>query len=234
MDLYEAQLTLEFRLHANFQVSKAYIYVVDRDFGFAPNPFHGYCTLATCKPGIRKMADICDWVIGMGGSRLKATGHCIFAMRVSKKISFDEYWGNPIYSDKKPVRNGSSRMLVGDNIYCFDKNTQSWQQADSHHSNPDGSINRKNLKTDTKSDKVLISNHFYYFGKNAPLVSPPLLTSIGYKNGRNYRVFRIEKCAAFIDWLKDNFGASLNIVVADPFQFDQPEKRYSGEGSKII
>lgn len=42
-----------------------FIYVVDRDFGFAPNPFHGYCTLATCKPGIRKSAAMGDWVVGM-------------------------------------------------------------------------------------------------------------------------------------------------------------------------
>ncbi len=27
-----------------------------RDYGFAPNPFHGICTLATCKPVIRRVA----------------------------------------------------------------------------------------------------------------------------------------------------------------------------------
>lgn len=29
-------------------------YIVRWDHGFAPNPFHGICSLATCKPGIRK------------------------------------------------------------------------------------------------------------------------------------------------------------------------------------
>jgi hypothetical protein len=72
-------------------MSKVYFYVVDRDFGFAPNPFHGYCTLATCKPNIRAKAQLADWVVGMGGSRLKATGHCIFAMCVSQTLSFSEY-----------------------------------------------------------------------------------------------------------------------------------------------
>src|SRR5712671_5339411 len=33
---------------------RLYSYVVARDFGFAPNPFFGVCTLATCKPDIRK------------------------------------------------------------------------------------------------------------------------------------------------------------------------------------
>ena len=79
------------------------MYVVARDFGFAPNPFHGYCTLATCKPRIRKKARVNDWVIGMGGSRLKATGKCIFAMRVTEIITFDECWVNPIFLDKKPM-----------------------------------------------------------------------------------------------------------------------------------
>ena len=97
-----------------------FVYVVDRDFGFAPNPFHGYCTLATCKPRIRKTAQIGDWVIGMAGSRLNATGRCVFAMQITATISFDEYWANPIYNEKKPVRNGSRKMMVGDNIYHRD------------------------------------------------------------------------------------------------------------------
>ena len=215
-------------------MSRVYIYVVDRDFGFAPNPFHGICTLATCKPGIRRMADVSDWVIGLGGGRLKATGRCIFGMRISRKITFDEYWSNPIYRDKKPVRNGSSRMMVGDNIYYRDSKDQKWSQADSHHSNSDGSVNYKNLTTDTKSDKVLISDHFFYFGKDAPDVPHQLLTSIGYKNGRNYRVFDLYTCAEIVVWIENTFETSLNIVVADPFQFDRSEKRYSGEGSKII
>ena len=33
-----------------------YSYTVAADTGFAPNPFHGFCTLACCKPGIRRTA----------------------------------------------------------------------------------------------------------------------------------------------------------------------------------
>jgi hypothetical protein len=98
-------------------MGRVYMYVVARDFGFAPNPFHGVCTLATCKPGIRSTAQIGDWIIGMGGSRLKSTGRCVFAMQVTGSLSFDEYWSDPTYLDKRPVRNGSKKMLVGDNIY---------------------------------------------------------------------------------------------------------------------
>src|SRR3979490_1807345 len=98
-------------------MGKVYMYVVDRDFGFAPNPFHGCCTLATCKPDIRKGARVGDWVIGVGGSRLKATGRCMFAMRVTAKLSFNQYWESAEFLDKKPIRTGSRKMMVGDNIY---------------------------------------------------------------------------------------------------------------------
>jgi len=78
------------------------MYVVDRDFGFAPNPFHGVCTLATCKPPIRKGAGVGDWVIGMGGSRLDATGRCIYALEVTKSVTFNEYWTRREFRDKRP------------------------------------------------------------------------------------------------------------------------------------
>jgi hypothetical protein len=199
---------------------------VDRDLGFAPNPFHGYCSLATCKPGIRKSASINDWVIGMGGGRLKATGCCVYAMRVDEKISFNEYWNNPIYNDKKPVRNGTKRMLVGDNIYHQNENGE-WLQANSHHSHEDGSINMHNVVNDTQSNNVLISRHFYYFGQSAPQVPDNILDAIGYKNQRNYRVFASAECEPFLQWLRCHYQQSLNQVLAKPFDFDKSHVRYS-------
>jgi len=207
--------------------------VVARDFGFAPNPFHGFCTLATCKPRIRNKAEVGDWVIGMGGDRLNATGKCIYAMRVCAKVNFNEYWTNPAYLDKKPVRNGSRKMMVGDNIYYFESANQKWQQADSHHSNTDGSINIHNLENDTQTDKVLISDHFLFFGTEAPVVPKSLLEAIGYENRRNYRVFEYLVCDALIKWLQTTFKKSFNTVVADPFDFSSSEKRFSVNGNKI-
>ena len=214
-------------------MGRVYIYVVARDFGFAPNPFHGFCTLATCKPRIRSKAEVGDWVIGMGGDRLNATGRCIYAMRVSAKVNFNEYWTKPAYMDKKPVRNGSRKMMVGDNIYYFESTNRKWQQADSHHSNTDGSINIHNLENDTQTDKVLISDHFVFFGTEAPVVPKSLLESIGYENRRNYRVFDYQVCDALIKWLQTSFGKSFNTVVADPFDFSSSEKRFSVKGNKI-
>ena len=214
-------------------MATVYIYVVDRDFGFAPNPFHGFCTLATCKPGIRKSAKPGDWVIGMAGSRLKATGKCVFAMRVTDTMTFNEYWSSPTFLDKRPVRNGSRRMMVGDNIYHYDAASGSWLQADSHHSNTDGTPNLENLSKDTKADRVLLSDHFFYFGRSAPEMPVDLLQALGYKNGQGYRVFDESECVEILAWLHQAFGESLNLVIADPFDFDSSEKRYSIRDNKV-
>lgn len=213
-------------------MSKIYIYVVDRDFGFAPNPFHGYCTLATCKPKIRNTARVNDWVIGMGGRRLKATGRCVFAMCVTEVITFNEYWSKPEFFDKKPVINGSRKMMVGDNIY-HKKLDNIWHQALSHHSSKDGGIDFSNLSKDTSSEKVLISRRFCYFGKDAPVIAPSLLNSVGYKNQIGHRTFDRETAAAIFDWLNDTIPESFNQVIADPFDFSNSEKRYSVSNNKI-
>lgn len=210
-----------------------YLYVVDRDFGFAPNPFHGCCTLATCKPTIRRTAAIGDWVFGMGGRRLNATGRCIFAMQVTKKISFDDYWSDPAYAEKKPVRNGSRTMLVGDNIYHRDSPGAAWRQEDSHHSSDDGTANVYNVERDTSSNNVLISNRFLYFGKNAPVVPPAILDAIGYKNVRSYR--RIDQAVAkpIIDWLLSEFGRKLNVLAGYPFDLENSAQRYSVADNRV-
>jgi hypothetical protein len=211
-----------------------YIYVVARDFGFAPNPFHGYCTLATCKPGVRKGARAGDWVIGIGGLRLNATGRCVYAMEVTQKITFEEYWTRPEFYEKKPVRNGSKKMLLGDNIYYRPSAASSWRQIDSHHSNPDGTPNTFNLKTDTSANAVLISRRFFYFGKEAPLVPAGILHALGYENIRNYRRFDYATAKPLLDWILSNYSKSVNFVLGDPFDFFQGARRYSGKGNKLV
>ena len=150
------------------QNSYLYAYAITRDFGFAPNPFHGFCTLATCKPDIRKSANVGDWVMGIGGSALRDVKRkCILLMKVSEKVSFQDYWDHERFSLKKPVRNGSRVQMLGDNIYHKDE-ADMWIQEDSHHSNTDGTKNPVNLDRDTgKTDQVLISNCFLYFGSQA-------------------------------------------------------------------
>lgn len=210
---------------------RIYIYVVDRDFGFAPNPFHGYCTLATCKPIIRNTAKVGDWIFGVGGSKLKATGKCIFAMKITKKLTFNQYWNDPDFASKKPVRNGSKKMMMGDNIY-FQNPDNSWQQMPSHHSNTNGSINYFNVNKDTSWPNVLISDHFYYFGKNAEIIPEEILDGIGYKNWRGHRVFDLNQSTDLVNWI-EQYDFALNKVLGDPYNFDKSNAHYSAETNKV-
>ena len=79
---------------------RLFVYVVVHDTGFAPNPFFEYCTLATCKPGIRRSARVGDWIAGIGSVQRGQEGKLVFAMRVAETMCFDEYW-----HDSRFVRN---------------------------------------------------------------------------------------------------------------------------------
>jgi hypothetical protein len=215
-------------------VSKVYIYVVRYDFGFAPNPFGGVCTLACCMPVIRRTASEGDWLIGMGGKELKATGRCIYAMRVTGHMTFNQYWKSDQFTGKRPVRNGSRKKLVGDNVYRTDPKTGEWLQENCVHSQPSGEQDQPNTLHDTGTDRVLISEEFYYFGAKAPEVPTKLLDQIGYRNRRGHRVYQKEDCQKLLDWVKAAAGREANRVLGDPFQFRLSDKRYSRTHNRLI
>jgi len=215
-------------------MAKLYMYVVARDFGFAPNPFHGVCTLATCKPKIRRVAKEHDWIVGMGGGKLKATGRCIYVMQVTGSLTFEEYWESPDFRAKRPARNGSRKVIVGDNIYHKERGSDQWLQEDSHHSKPDGSPDQWNVEHDTGTDRVLFSAKFMYFGNNAPVVPKEILNEIGYRNVRDHRTFHLSQCEPLIAWIKSQPASQWNMVLGDPFQFADNAARYSKEKDRII
>lgn len=167
---------------------RIFSYKLSRDYGFAPNPFHGVCTLATCKPQIRKGAQIGDLIIGCGSKELGMHGKIIFAMRVSEKMTFQQYWNDPRFSTKKVNFQASKAAAYGDNIYHIENNQ--WVQEDSHHSFDGGVVNPENLRRDVGSDNVLIGADFVYWGSNAPTMPLQLRNIDGddlLPYGRNYR-----------------------------------------------
>lgn len=149
---------------------RIFSYIVRYDVGFAPNPFYGFCTLATCKPKIRKAAQVGDWVIGTGSASRRDSGKLVFAMRVDETITFDTYWNDCRFAVKRPRMQGNLKQTVGDNIYHRDTPTESWQQEDSRHTRADGTPNLNHVKRDTATEVVLVSKHFSYFGSHGPAV----------------------------------------------------------------
>lgn len=180
-----------------------YSYVVARDYGFAPNPFHGQCTLATCKPAIRKYAKIGDWVVGTGSVTLKRQDYLVFAMQVDDIRTFDGYWSDANFTAKKPSMLGSLKQAFGDNIYCH-SNGHSWNQLNSHHSRSDGSPNKHNIRNDTQTDRVLIGSRFRYWGGTGPKIPQRFRDYDNYDicAGRGYkRKFPPGLVAEFTQWI---------------------------------
>ena len=146
-------------------------YVVEHDMGFAPNPFHGICTLATCKPKIRRYAKLHEYVIGTGTKKRGLQGRLVFVMEVSEATNFDDYWNDRRFIRKRPVMNGSFVQRYGDNIYHRDVQTKNWIQKDSFHSQKDGVPDTDNMQLDTgTTDRVLVGEWFVYWGGDGPLI----------------------------------------------------------------
>lgn len=182
-----------------------YSYVVVRDYGFAPNPFHGFCTLAACKHVTRRVARVGDWIVGTGSAEYHRSGQLIYAMRVTERIEFNDYWADSRFTLKRPDLTGSKMRAYGDNIYHQEDGE--WVQEDSHHSLPGGEINPINYNDDLKTKHVLISNEFWYFGRSAPAI-PLQFRGTGPSNicaPRGHKVnFSPGLVEAFLEWVKQH------------------------------
>lgn len=181
-------------------MSRLFSYVVQHDHGFAPNPFWGACTLANCKPQIRKHAMVGDLVIGTGSVDIAASGCLVYWMRIGEIIQFDDYWSDPRFARKKPDMRGSLMHRYGDNIYSPGP-AGSHQQLDSFHSEDDGSLSIANLQTDTgTTKKVLIGTDFTYYGKSAPPIPHELRFLVKVGPGHKCR-FADAELTAVEAWL---------------------------------
>lgn len=202
-----------------------YSYVVTRDYGFAPNPFFGYCTLATCKPKIRKSAQVGDWVVGIGSSaqNSKFKNKLIYTMCIEEKLLFNDYWNDTRFKRKKPVMNGSNKQLYGDNIYHKNLNTGKFIQENSHHSLKNGLVNEINYKRDLSGNYVLISKNYWYFGEDAILI-PDKLKGIIH-TGRSYSKKENKLLIDnFITWIKQKDQKTIG----KPKLFSGEFVRYKG------
>ncbi len=182
---------------------KLYSYVIAQDYGFAPNPFFGMCTLATCKPGIRRCASVGDYIVGTGCKKRNRSGYLVYVMRVDDALCFCEYWEDPRFQVKRPNLRGSKKQAFGDNIYHRDPATGEWLQANSYHSLPDGP-NPRNVENDTKSTRVLVGSVFVFWGGGGPLIPSEFRDFDGEDIccGRGYRChFPEPMVTAFIAWI---------------------------------
>lgn len=166
------KLRIQRKLNAcfNIRILRLYSYIVKNDAGAAPNPFWGECTLAICKPSIRRTAQVGDWVIGTGSKQAKCndlkihnlSGSLVYAMKITSKLSMEDYdfYCRSYCIGKIPNwRTPNWKQKVGDSIYDFEKDGAPRIRRSVHD---EGSRVR-----DLGGLYVLISRHFYYFGEQA-------------------------------------------------------------------
>lgn len=185
-----------------------YTYRIPVDDGAAPNPYWGVCTLAICKPAIRRTARRDDWVIGLGAKRSRDgrdhEGTLVCAMQVADVVSFEEY--DRCFPSKRPeLTSPDWRRWLGDNLYDFSEGYP--RQRRGVHS---GSLAMEYQARDLSGRNVLISDRFLYCGSN-PLVIPPKFDELIFGTRQGHRTWYAEREQRFVAWLQ---GVDLQWNVA--------------------
>ncbi len=178
---------------------KLFSYIVVYDSGFSPNPFWKYCTLACCKPSIRRTAEKGDWIVGL--SKKSFGNKLIYAMEVTEQpLTYEAYYKDKRFENKIPDMNKKEEIYKrGDNIYKPDGKGH-YIQLYSSHSNKDGSENQETKENDLKGKNVLISDNFYYFGSGMLMLPEKLKFLIV---GRGYKCrFDEEQINTFLNFIK--------------------------------
>jgi hypothetical protein len=179
--------------------SELFSYIVRSDSGFAPNPYGGVCTLACCKPKIRNSANIGVWVIGTTPS--PNSGRLVFAMQVTRTLTFELYFEDPKYARKK---NGPANPR-GDSIYRKGISGGLEQVPKSAH-------DERHKKGDLSANRVLISETFFYFGGKAPLLpsqfGPLVHTTRGHRRIRTGSPDH-SIVVEFLEWLSGGYSPGV-------------------------
>lgn len=162
-----------------------YCYKMTWDVGFAPNPYEGVLTLATCKPTIRRCAKVGDWISGWTARevhdkmhqirRFDGDARLIYIAKIKDKLTFAEYWKR--YPEKRPKPIGKTKIVHhncaginkreikwnnGDNIYK--PLIQHPQTEEDYEQITNADHTSSELKHDLSGKYVLICEEFYYFG----------------------------------------------------------------------
>lgn len=206
-------------LKSNNPRQMLYSYKMTDDAGFAPNPFFGVLTLATCKPFIRSSKKVGNWIAGFTSQKLckDAVGHerLVYIMKISEILTFDSYFRESRFRCKKSTADNPV-SLRGDNIYFL---------SDQGYSQASLVFHRKEMEklNDLKSDQVLVSDDFFYFGCGAiPLDEfkiniPRTQTRYGVETVDEKEIFRLWH------YLNDNYKKNCLINPPHGFQSLNPD-----------
>ena len=196
-----------------YEKLKMWSYRIVHDKQFAPNPFKGVLTLATCKPLIRKsnkskpgvwLAGFAAYSVKDGVRPKKGQELLIYLAKISEVITMQDYWTK--YPQKRAQKCGEEfEEYYGDNIY--DENLHLIN--DNHHKDWD-------FRRDMSGKNVLICDEFYYFAPDSRLVVPKEFDDLVYKRRGQILVQNNNLVPQFIDYVKscakDDFGKLQGIL----------------------
>ena len=148
---------------------RVFSYIVSKDGGYAPNPFYSVCTLACCKPEVRKGAHPADIVVGLTSV---ARGHrLIYAMLVSQRLSFQQYWHDQLFDLKRPEMRSSRAIDRRCDNHYEPQPDGTFRQHPSRHSLPDGSEDADLKRLDLGDDQlnpVLVGMRYCFTSAGRP------------------------------------------------------------------
>ncbi|WP_198018950.1 hypothetical protein [Azorhizobium doebereinerae] len=173
-------------------------YVITTDEGKAPNYDPPSVTLAICKSGIRKGADVGDLVLAFAGARLRRPPHSVvWAGRVAQKLLFSSYWNAPDFQSKKP--RFSDRP---DNIY-EPVSPGRYRRVENTSHGPECEAG------DLKGEYVLVFDQFWRIETNDELPDEwGLQMSIGSRRGHRRGDLTDERHRALIRWLTERASST--------------------------
>ena len=177
---------------------RLFSYCIPVDDGAAPNPYWGVCTLAICKPKIRSVAKIGDWIAGVGSKNVQGVSYenkLVYAMKVTQRFTmqeYDEHCRSQLPNKIPDVDHTEYNRKVGDSIYDYSTIRPTLRK--SVH-------NQLNECRDLGGKYVLLSNHFYYFGDQAIDIPFELLPIVNQRQGHKSNANEPYKLD-FVDWIE--------------------------------
>lgn len=215
---------------------KVCTYIMTHDTGFAPNPFHGVCTLAVCTPNHRRAnLQQGDCIVGIAGVTLckkiqppAEPMRLVYAMKVDTVKNLDDYYNDDNYKLKIPKLNGSKLEMCGDNFYKLIDGVLTHTGQTIDH------VGKEIEKQDCNGNRVFIGRTFCYYGSSAPLI--PLTTGWGLKlvnkftkcrvgfryifGGNSSNLWTQDDFEDFKHFLSESTVASSEINIPTPIEFD--------------
>ena len=193
---------------------RLFSYKLTHDTGFAPNPFWGILTLATCKPRIRLSKRKGDWIAGFTSQTLcgdpVGEEKLVYLMEVGDKLSFSDYFNSPPYKKKIPdLRKSQGIFVAGDNIYRPTSPAPSLVNNFEQLENP--YHGESNKQRDLSGKFVLASSKFFYFGREALNIPPNIRPNIPKGQSANGNQTHDETAALkFIEYIVSKYAVGIH------------------------